>query len=857
MVTEASGVSSVRVVTCRGAVLAASMLLGFGSMASAGVLSITKAGPGGARPGDEIAYAITISNSGPGDLAAVVLDDPTPAGLSLVSVSGDCVAFPCNFVTLASGATKAVTVRFGVPLAYDGPSPIVNTAVTHAGAADGITATASTAVTRVAGLHTLPPCRILDTRAGSGAPLGGPALTSNATRTLDLRELCGLPGNAFAISYNATVTGPTAAGNLRFFPGGTGLPNASAINYLAGQTRANNGIVPLSADGKLSVYCGQATGATELILDVNGYFASTNAVNTPLGQNVHVRLAPEVALTFDNVTEAGLTSALVLDFADNRSGAVPQDLKLFFPAGSAERALVPSVIVPDFVEPLGKGGPGGTPTFVLAIIGTTAKFTRTAEFHGFEDFRLGWDPPCVVAADPTQEPRTFYAREAPKNEPAVAEEAAPFNGPVFVDISSGCGSNKGTGWNFSLYLTARDTRSPHDIAQYMLNGMQSALSQLAAFITNGTVASTLSNNVTAALSALDTNPGISLGKMTSSIAVVDANPGAFNNAARNVSGELVGRPVSASYMIRKLLPPTGTVAEFPLPGPDVTATSYAIVTGPDGNLWFTEQANPGKVGMITPAGVITEFLSPGAGVQPTGITVGPDGNLWVANQQNRIDRVTTAGVFTQFVLNPVVAVNPHGIAAGSDGNIWYTSYNTTYGTSIVGRLTIPGGVVTEFALANYSYPEGIVAGPDGNLWFAELSGRKIGRITTAGVVTEFPLPVLVSDNQPNQITVGPDGNLWFTTYGNTIGRITTAGVITLLPVPIDVTWGIVAGPDGNLWFTEVDRNKIARITTAGVVTEYPIPTASSSPHGITVGPDGNLWFTEIHPGNGKISRISP
>src|SRR5439155_25862858 len=32
----------------------------------------------------------------------------------------------------------------------------------------------------------------------------------------------------------------------------------------------------------------------------------------------------------------------------------------------------------------------------------------------------------------------------------------------------------------------------------------------------------------------------------------------------------------------------------------------------------------------------------------------------------------------------------------------------------------------------------IAAGPDGNLWFTEPAPNRIGRITPAGVVTEFP-----------------------------------------------------------------------------------------------------------------------
>jgi virginiamycin B lyase len=64
----------------------------------------------------------------------------------------------------------------------------------------------------------------------------------------------------------------------------------------------------------------------------------------------------------------------------------------------------------------------------------------------------------------------------------------------------------------------------------------------------------------------------------------------------------------------------------------------------------------------------------------------------------------------------------------------------------------------------------ITAGPDGNLWFTEDAGNNIGRITTTGEITEFPIPTPQSG--PHGIAVGPDGNLWFTEQtGNKIGRI--------------------------------------------------------------------------------------
>jgi hypothetical protein len=175
--------------------------------------------------------------------------------------------------------------------------------------------------------------------------------------------------------------------------------------------------------------------------------------------------------------------------------------------------------------------------------------------------------------------------------------------------------------------------------------------------------------------------------------------------------------------------------------------------------------------------------------------------------------------------------------------------------------------VTEFLVSSASFLWGITTGSDGNLWFTEQIGStvsKIGRITTAGVVTgEFPIS---GGSQPGGITAGPDGNLWFTeadpTYGNKIGRITPSGVVTEFSAGITAgSWPetIATGLDGNLWFTEYGAsygNKIGRITPSGVVTEFPV-TAGSQPTDITAGPDGNIWFTETNVTYGnKIGHVS-
>jgi virginiamycin B lyase len=138
------------------------------------------------------------------------------------------------------------------------------------------------------------------------------------------------------------------------------------------------------------------------------------------------------------------------------------------------------------------------------------------------------------------------------------------------------------------------------------------------------------------------------------------------------------------------------------------------------------------------------------------------------------------------------------------------------------------------------------------LWFAEFAAVKIGRITTAGTITEFSTPYTGINGsgalRPAGITVGPDGALWFPESSNVIGKIgrmTTAGALTEFAISAPAH-GITTGPDGALWFTQTNSNTIVRMTTLGQTTELALPTSPAGPGEITLGPDGALWFTEVY-----------
>jgi hypothetical protein len=142
------------------------------------------------------------------------------------------------------------------------------------GSLDGIFAQRLHGANACGRFHAITPCRLADTRNPTG-PSGGPALGANTTRSLPVGGLCGIPLQARAVALNVTAVGQTDLGDLRVFPSGYPAPPASALNFVAGHTRANNAVVRLGAAGQISVRCDMpagSTGATHVVLDAYGYF---------------------------------------------------------------------------------------------------------------------------------------------------------------------------------------------------------------------------------------------------------------------------------------------------------------------------------------------------------------------------------------------------------------------------------------------------------------------------------------------------------------------------------------------------------------------------------------------------------
>lgn len=324
--------------------------------------------------------------------------------------------------------------------------------------------------------------------------------------------------------------------------------------------------------------------------------------------------------------------------------------------------------------------------------------------------------------------------------------------------------------------------------------------------------------------------------------------------------------------------PLSTLEEFPFQR-DPRSGLGEIALDSEENAWFFEYSDylefHGGIFRISPNGIITggAFLPEG---YPTDIARGVSSDMWFTDdakppeEDSHIGRITPAGAVEEFPIPNGEAKpfdeaieGPIAIAMGADRNMWFTDGRPNRENKIfIGRITAAGSI-KEFPiplgdqpdLPVYSYPYGIAQGADGNMWFTDQGhneeGRNlIGRITPTGAIAEFPIPT--PNSGPTAIALGSDGNMWFTeARSSKIGSITPAGYVTEYPVPSisGALNGIVAGGDGYMWYTGGSAtNALGWIAPDGAVrTLSSTAIGGASPWSLAAGANDQIWFTDPRP----------
>lgn len=218
---------------------------------------------------------------------------------------------------------------------------------------------------------------------------------------------------------------------------------------------------------------------------------------------------------------------------------------------------------------------------------------------------------------------------------------------------------------------------------------------------------------------------------------------------------------------------------------------------------------------------------------------------------------TVRGLNIREFVVPTAGSGPNGIAVGPDGNVWFTESSANR----IARITT-NGVITEFPLSGGADgPAGIATGSDGRLWFCASGSQQIGAMTTNGAVTMYTIPRTASEPfKTPQSIVRRGNNMWYTDLSYRIGRITPTGVITQYVHQSGVNpLGIAVGADNNIWFTAYFSDTVNRLRLSDNVTTTYGLVPFASPALMTRGPDDAVWFTQLGSGEtvpGAIGRIT-
>jgi IPT/TIG domain len=201
--------------------------------------------------------------------------------------------------------------------------------------------------------HPNAPFRIFDTRSN------GQHLTARRTDFVQVVGVDGVPGNATATIVNVTATGGTASSFFTVFPGGTSLPLASNLNFVAHQTVANLVTVPIGSGG-VNVF--NLAGTADVVVDLEGYFAP----------------GPGPAGTYNPVRPARITDTRAGSGQTNAGHRLGANSTLFVPVNGA--GGVPATGVSAVVLNVTAVGPSGSSFLTVFPHGTGLPLASNLNF---------------------------------------------------------------------------------------------------------------------------------------------------------------------------------------------------------------------------------------------------------------------------------------------------------------------------------------------------------------------------------------------------------------------------------------------------------------------------------------------
>lgn len=198
-------------------------------------------------------------SDGEGSLDMSIVDTPGPAGTGTTLRRRSCIALLVVAALVAPMSIDPGVARAGE--VFDTPD-----------------LPGAPRVDQARDVTSVPPARVVDTRNAPGAVTvdglhqgGGPTAPRGVLEVKILGRGGVPPTGATAAMLNVTVVRPDRQGWVTVFPCGATQPNASTVNFVAGENRPNAVLAKIGSGGRVCFY---TSSPTHLVVDVNGYVSN-------------------------------------------------------------------------------------------------------------------------------------------------------------------------------------------------------------------------------------------------------------------------------------------------------------------------------------------------------------------------------------------------------------------------------------------------------------------------------------------------------------------------------------------------------------------------------------------------------
>lgn len=298
------------------------------------------------------------------------------------------------------------------------------------------------------------------------------------------------------------------------------------------------------------------------------------------------------------------------------------------------------------------------------------------------------------------------------------------------------------------------------------------------------------------------------------------------------------------YAARAIVRPTGEAArvvftEWDLP--QETGGVTGALTDPEGVIWYTATGT-NSLGRLDPrtgenqVWKISGLKQPGErGARLHDMDIDERRDVWITAAG--VDQIVKFDVRSErFTLwnTPATGVGTYPHTAGFDKarNYWITVMDGS--DSGVVKLDPRTGAFAKFpALTKWSYSYGLAVDQSDNVWFTQHHANKIGKVDTAGKLTDYTVPRPVA--LPRRLRADSRGSIWFTQSGF------PAAIGMLDPLTgkfSEYQYGVLGGYPyfirvdkfDKVWFNSVEGNMIGKFdpeTKKFVLFLLPLPDSYS------------------------------